>query len=128
MNNKGQTLALFVVILPVLLLLLVLIIDVGKLIVLKLELSNISELVLDYGLDHLDDEDLTDDLVSLVDMNKDDIDKVHIYIIDNKIYINMLHNNEGLFKKVSNITIFTVKTSYVGYIENEEKRIERLGD
>ena len=39
-------------------LILVLVIDVGRIIVLKQELSNISEIVLDYGLDKIDDNEL----------------------------------------------------------------------
>ena len=51
LNNKGQSLVLFIIILPILIFILILVIDVGKIIVLKQELNNISEFVLDYGLD-----------------------------------------------------------------------------
>ena len=54
-NNRGQSLALFVITLPVLLIVLVLVIDIGRVISLKQELNNISELVLDYGLDYFND-------------------------------------------------------------------------
>ncbi len=128
MNNKGQSLALFVVLLPVLLLLLVLIIDVGKLIILKLELNNISEIVLDYGLEHLEDETLYSDLTKLVKMNKNDIDNVNIEFKEDKIYLKLSHSNETLFKNVINIVDFKIETSYVGYMLDDKKRIERLGD
>lgn len=121
-NNKGQTLTLFVVILPVLLLLLVLIIDVGKMIVSKLELNNISEIVLDYGLDNLEKENLHDDLMRLVKLNHQTVD-VNINIVDSKIYINLSNDSKSLFRNLINI-----KSSYVGYIVDNEKRIERLGD
>jgi hypothetical protein len=128
MNNRGQSLVLFVVILPVLLLLLVLIVDVGKLIILKLELNNISEIVLDYGLDNLEDENLYSEMTKLVKMNKNDIDNVNIDIIDNKIYLKLSHNDEPLFKNIINVLEFKIETSYVGYILDDKKRIERLGD
>jgi len=51
LNNKGQSLILFIIVLPILLFILILVIDVGKVIVLNQELNNISEIVLDYGLD-----------------------------------------------------------------------------
>ena len=128
LNNKGQTLVLFVVILPVLLLLLVLVIDIGRVITLKLELNNISEIVLDYGLDKLEEENLRDDLINLVKLNKKDINNVNIEIIENKIYLRMSHNSDSLFKKMVNVSSFKVKTSYVGYLLDNKKRIERLGD
>ena len=53
LNNRGQSLVLFVITLPVLLIVLVIVIDIGRVISLKQELNNISELVLDYGLDYL---------------------------------------------------------------------------
>ena len=127
-NNKGQTLALFVIILPILLLLLVLIIDVGKVIVLKLELNNISKIVLDYGLDNMENEFLSDELINLVKLNKDDIHEIDIKVVDDRIYVGLETSLEGLFSKLVNVNLFDVETNYVGYIDNDEKRIERLGD
>ena len=127
MNNKGQTLALFVIFLPVLLLLLVLVIDIGKAIVKKVELNNINEIVLEYGLDNLDKENLKDDLINLVKLNNSDIDQINIDIVDNKIYINLLDNNDSIFKKIVSISKFNIESNYVGYIINNEKRIERVG-
>lgn len=129
MNNKGQTLVLFVVILPVLLLLLVLIIDVGKMITLKLELNNISEIVLDYGIDNLDNENIRDELINLVKLNKSDIDDVEIEIVNDKIHLELEASGKGLFTGLIDKDLFTIETDYVGYIDdNGEKRIERIGD
>ena len=127
-NNKGQTLALFVIILPILLLLLVLIIDVGKVILLKLELNNISKIVLDYGLDNIENEFLSDELIDLVKLNKDDIHEIDIEVVNDRIYIDLETSLEGLFSGFINVSLFEVETNYVGYIDNGEKRIERLGD
>ena len=128
LNNKGQSLVLFVVVLPILMLVLILVIDIGKIIVLKQELNNISEIVLDYGLDNLDKEELVSELKELVQMNKRDIDKINVSIEDDKIMIELTDKSEGIFSGFVDIGIFDVSTSYVGYIENEIKRIERLGD
>lgn len=127
-NNKGQTLALFVIILPILLLLLVLIIDVGRMIVLKLELNNISEIVLDYGIDNIENEDIKDELINLVKLNKKDIDKADVRILDDKIFLDLSCDGEGVFSSLINATLFTIETNYVGYMENGKKRIERMGD
>ena len=127
-NNKGQTLVLFVVILPILLLLLVLVIDVGKMIVSKIELNNISKIVLDYGIDNIDKENIKDELINLVKLNKADIDDIDVEIENGKIYLELENNEEGLFSGIIGVTLFKIETNYMGYIDNGEKRIERIGD
>jgi len=47
MNNKGQSLILFVLLFPIIFLILVLVYDIGNMILLKLELDNINKLVMD---------------------------------------------------------------------------------
>ena len=128
LNNKGQTLALFVIVLPVLLLILILVIDFGKIMTLKQELTNISNIVLDYGLDNLDKENLDIELVELIKLNKSDIDYMNVYLEKDKIYVEMSENSDSVFAEIVDISIFKVKTSYVGYIKDNKKRIERMGD
>ena len=126
LNNKGQSLILFVLFIPILLLVLVLVVDIGKIINLKTELDNISNIVLDYGLDNLDNEELVKELEDLVRLNKSNIDNINIKKEEDKIYIYLEDNNEGVFLGLVNISIFSLKSSYVGYFENNEKRIERI--
>lgn len=126
LNNKGQSLILFVLFIPILLLILALVIDIGKMISLKTELDNINNIVLDYGLDNLDNEELVKELEELVRLNKEDIDSIKINKEEDKIYIYLEDDNEGIFLGLVDISIFSLKSSYVGYIENNEKRIERI--
>lgn len=128
LNNKGQSLVLFVIVLPILIFLLILVIDVGKIIVLKQELNNISEFVLDYGLDNFDNENIEDDLVNLIIINKSDIDNVDVYIEDSKIYVELSKKSDGIFSSFVDFSIFNVNSFYVGSIVDGEKRIERMGD
>lgn len=126
LNNKGQSLVLFVIVLPVLLLILVLVIDIGRIIVLKQELDNINKIVLDYGLDNLENDNLNGDIIDLVKLNNDEIDEININLENDKLYIELGTDAEGMLSGLLNIAIFDVKSSYVGYIENEKKRIERV--
>ena len=128
LNNKGQSLVLFIIVLPILILILILIIDIGQVIVLKQEFNNISELVLDYGLDNLDNENLCNELIDLIRLNKDDIDKINVYVENEKIYIELMETSKGVFSSFVDISLFNIKSFYVGYVENENKRIESLGD
>ena len=128
LNNKGQSLVLFVVVLPILMLILILVIDIGNIVLLKQELKTISNIVLDYGLENIEKDNIDNELETLVKLNKNDIDSVNIYIKDNKIYVDLKERTDGLFTSFINISIFDVNTSYVGYIDNGEKRIEKMGD
>lgn len=126
LNNKGQSLILFVIVLPVLLLIAIFVIDMGRVIVKEQELNNISNIVLDYGLDNLDKVDISNELQELVKLNNSEIDEVNVFVEDNKIKLKLKDNVDGIFSNLINISIFNVKSSYVGYFENENKKIEKL--
>ena len=128
LNNKGQSLVLFVIVLPILILLLILVIDIGKIIVLKQELNNISELVLDYGLDNFERENIENELVNLIKLNKNDVDNINVYIEDDKIYVKLSEKCDGIFSSFIDLSIFNVNSFYMGSIIDDEKRIERMGD
>lgn len=135
LNNRGQSLILFVIVLPVLLLILVLVIDIGRVISLKQELNNISEIVLDYGIDYLNNDmdnnidsisSIENKLIEIIELNKDDIDEIDVRIDNNKINILLSDSVDGIFSSILDIDIFNIKSFYVGYMDNDEKRIERV--
>ena len=135
LNNRGQSLILFVIVLPVLLLILVLVIDIGRVISLKQELNNISEIVLDYGIDYLNNDmddnidsisSIENKLIEIIELNKDDIDEIDVRIDNNKINILLSDSVDGIFSSILDIDMFDIKSSYVGYMDNNKKRIERV--
>ena len=75
LNNKGQSLVMFIILLPILLLILTLVYDVGNAIYEKDRLSNTNYMVVDYALDNIDsiDEDDLNTLILKNDNNLDDI-------------------------------------------------------
>ena len=58
LNNKGQSLVLFVVLLPILLFVIVLVVDVGSIMTSKQDLNNINYMMVDYGLDNMGKENI----------------------------------------------------------------------
>lgn len=127
LNNKGQSLVLFIIILPILLLILILVLDIGKTLTIKKELNNINDIAMNYGLDNLDKENLEDELVELIKLNKNDIDNIEVNINDEKINILMEEKIDGIFTNFIEIPIFNISLSYVGYIDDGVNRIERMG-
>ena len=126
LNNRGQSLVMFVIILPILLLIFILVMDIGNIVVAKQKLNNINEIALDYGLDNLDNNDISNKIYELIKLNDQEIDEINIFIENGKIYIELNDKVNGIFSRFVNISIFNVKSYYVGYIENDEKRIEKV--
>jgi len=125
MNNKGQSLILFVLLFPIIFLILVLVYDIGNMILLKLELDNINKLVMDYGITKIDKSEINIEIEKIILKNKEDIDTFVVTLVDEKIYIvlkDSLDNNVSILK---NMDLFEIKSSYVGYLLDDKKVIER---
>lgn len=123
MNRNGQSLVLFVVIIPIILFIIFMIYDIGNMLLLRLELDDINYLALDYGLDKITEPDLETKLSNLITKNKSDIDKIEIDLEDNKITINL---EDKLDKNVSLIkNVYTIKSTYTGSIIDNKKKITK---
>ena len=125
MNNKGQSLISFILIIPILLLIIYMVYEIGRMTLLRSKLDGINYLAVSYILDNYSDFDVQDKARQLILKNKEDIDNIVITIDGDKVYITLrdrLGDSTSLFKKIK---VFSVKSSYVGYVENEKKIIER---
>ena len=119
MNNKGQSLVLFILLIPLVLLILFMIYDIANMVQLKIELDNINYLAVDYGIDKMNDDDIYVKLNKLIIKNKPDIDSIAINIAEDKLNIVL----EDKLDKMFISKFFSVKSSYTGYIEDDKKKI-----
>ena len=126
LNNKGQTLVMFIVIIPILISIMVLVIDLGSAFAKKQELNNVNKLVIEYGLDNLDQENLESDLTSYITMNAKDLSNVKVTVENNTINVTTKAYINGIISKALNIDGFEIVSEYHGYLSGEEKRIERV--
>ena len=122
LNNKGQSLVLFIIIIPIILGIMAIVIDIGNIIYENQELDNINRIVLDYGLDSISDRNIIDNMKNLAYINKDNID-VDIKFIDNEFYIESSYYVKGIFSNIFNIEGYLVKSKYKGYIGDDNKNI-----
>ena len=74
LNNKGQVLVLFLLILPIFLILLVLVIDIGNVTYEKQALNNICML----GIDYMESENDVDKIKAFIKLNDSDISNVEV--------------------------------------------------
>lgn len=126
LNNKGQTLVMFIVIIPILISIMVLVIDLGSAFTKKQELNNVNKLVIEYGLDNLDQENLESDLTSYITMNAKDLSNVKVTVENNTINVTTKAYIDGIISKALNIDGFEIISEYHGYLSGKEKRIERV--
>lgn len=125
LNNRGQSLVMFIILLPILLLIFTLVYDVGNAIYEKDKISNINYMVVEYALDNIDDVN-EDDLKTLILKNDDNIDDVSIVIINNGVDISLQKDINGVFGKIFNFNLTFIRSEYSGRIVDDKKIIERV--
>lgn len=120
-DNRGQSLVLFVLMLPVILLILVMVIDIGKMVLYRQEINNINKLAIFYGLDKMDDnpEDL---MREIIHKNNDKIVINKIEILTDRIEV--LVEVDVKFILFKDNDLVKIKSNYVGYMENGKKVVK----
>lgn len=124
MNNKGQSLAVFVLIIPIIILLFILVLDYGMISVEKRKISSSVKSSIKYGLKKIDNENIQDDLKKLIykNINQDSIKKLEIQINNDSISVDIVVKYDGVFNFITN----NIKVCYTGSIvDNKIKIIKR---
>lgn len=124
LNNKGQSLVMFIMILPILLLLFIIVGDIGNVMVNKQEMDNVNYLVIEYGLEHINELNVESRLVDMIVLNDIELNEISIDVSNGKINVITKKHINGMLAK--GFKIFSVESRYVGYIENGKKIIERV--
>lgn len=126
LSNKGQSLAIFVIFLPVFIMMGAFIVDLGLAKYNDNKIDNINKMVIKYGLNHID-ENPYNDMVDLIYQNDSKIDSYSIDIdsVNKTIRISIDKSSIGPFGKIIDKQIYKEKSSYIGYIKDEKIIIER---
>ena len=118
MNNKGQTLVIFVIILPILLIILTLIVDLGFMYIEKRNIENNVHDSLKYYLDNIDDNDIEIKVNKLLNKNIKDIDKIIINNEDNYVEVTLTKVRKSIYSIITNSTEISV--NYKGYKDSKK--------
>ncbi|MEI3251554.1 MAG: TadE/TadG family type IV pilus assembly protein [Candidatus Gastranaerophilaceae bacterium] len=124
-NNKGQSLVMFVLIIPIFLLILTLVYDVGNAIYEKDRLSNTNYLTIEYGLNNIDTV-TENDLKNLIEQNTSNLKYIYVTIEENQIEIKMEKDAKSIIGKMFNFNLVKIISHYEGKIINNQKEIERI--
>ena len=125
LNNKGQSLVMFVMILPILLMIIMMVIDIGKMVQRREELDSINYILVDYGLDNIEINNLEDKLREILDKNDKSIDIVKINIDKESLEVEVILRDKVDLLIFKDNKLFRVKSDYIGRVVDNKKIIER---
>lgn len=125
LNNRGQSLVSFVLVIPIFLFIFILAVDVGNMYLTRRMLDNVNYIAVNYAIDHIDDESLPEKVSMIIDSNDNKIEINDFLIKNNKVYINTSKKYNGIFIGLIENKMNTIKSSYVGYFLDGKNIIER---
>lgn len=123
MNNKGQTLVIFIFLIPIILLLFLSVIDYGIISIQKYKAESSVKDSIKYALNNQDLPNLDNTIKDLLNKNIDNITNINIDINNDYISINLNIKENHLFNFL-NIND-NIKLSYTGTLVNNEIIIEK---
>ncbi len=126
-DRKGQVLVAFVLLIPVIIMLLALIVDVGFLYVEKRNTDNVVRDITNYGLDNLNLEKdiLQGKITELINANLDDIQNLNINIDTNSVEIDITRNKQSIFSNVYKKASYKITSNYIGNINNSVNDVRK---
>jgi len=118
MNNKGQTLVLFIIFIPILIILAAFIIDTGLIIRESTRLKATTKTVIK---DTYYKEDLSEEkIIKLLNKNNINTDNIEITILSDQIKINNNYDIESIFGKIIGLKEYEIKYNVVAKNENNK--------
>ncbi len=119
MNKKGQTLVVFVLFLPVLVIVITMIINKSNMYYDKRNMENIAKEAINYGLSNIEDENIENKIKIFISKNIDCEKEVKIE--DGEIRVTLKKENKTI-KKI--LGYGNIKIKYKGKIEDNKKKVE----
>ena len=125
LNNKGQSLVMFIIFMPVLLLMLTLVYDIDNGLYEKEKISNVNYMAVSYGLDNIDKVE-EQDLIDIIMKNTNNLDNISVNIENDTIDIKIDKDIKGIIGGTFNVSLIEVRSEYTGKIIDGNKNIERI--
>ena len=121
LNNKGQSLVMFICLLPILLLIVLAIVDVSRMVIEKNKLNNINNIAIWYYSNHKEDDDVTEKIISLVKRNDENIINVKINKDKNTVYLDK--KIDSTMGKIIGISEYEIVSEY-SFTDDGIKRVK----
>ena len=118
MNNKGQTLVIFVLLLPLFILLFACVIDASILFYEEHKLNNINQMVIEYKMYHIEANE--EKVEEYIKKNDQDVHIEKITMDDEKVEIFLSKEVKSLFGQIIGLKHYDIQSSYRGLIDKKE--------
>lgn len=122
LNNKGQSLVLFVLLLPIIFMVIALVVQLSLLEISKKTYDDSAKEAVSYGLEHIDDVDIQNKLIRLLDENVDG--QKQVSVSNGKVRVKLSGKVDGMFSSIFE-EMYKIEVTYIGYLEDGKKRIEK---
>lgn len=120
MNKRGQTLILFVLLIPILLILAALVIDIGLVTNAKLKLDNLTTSILEEFYDQKNEENIEQKIKEIYQKNNIKIDHLEINSTDTMLNIKIEDQIDSIFGRIIGIKEYSYQTDKT--IKEEKKK------
>jgi len=116
MDKKGQTLIIFVILIPIILTMLAMIVDVGML---SLEHQKVRG-VIESGIKEYFEKKEESEIKKILEWNEIPTDHLNITVSESTIEVSVHYQIDSLFGKIININQYDIEVIRVGKIENNQ--------
>lgn len=125
MNKHGQTLIVFVILIPLMLAIAAFVVDIGIVVSNKSHLKEVTEMVIRDNINNLSNENLDNNIKKVFEKNDIEIDNLVINSSNNSLRINNLTKVESIFGSIIGIKEYEIKVDIEGYLENNKVIIKK---
>lgn len=123
MNNKGQSLVLFILLIPILIIAFAYIFDSSLIVMEDIRLKNITSDAIRYAFDKKSENHIK----TYINKNDDNIKILEFTVKDREVIIHTQTIIDSLFGKIVGFNTYEINAKYIGYIENGNVIIKEKG-
>jgi len=123
LNNHGQTLVMFAILIPVILMLMALVIDVAYLSSKKSELESTTKSIIKNLYDNKDDANINEMVIELYKKNDIDIKNLEVNIENSNFKIKNEYKIDSIFGKIIGLRKYEMKISMKGYLKENKLKV-----
>ena len=117
MNNKGQTLVVFIIFIPVIILLMAFIVDTSLMYIAKSKLNDLSKTIIKEIYDIEDKNNKVEELLKVNEINYNNYD---VEINDDKVKLTIEEEIDSVFGSMIGNESYTIKSEVTGYKDNDK--------
>ena len=123
LNNKGQTLIMFILLIPLILVIMALVIDTSFVYKEKIKFQSVTKTIMKTTYENKDATDFNDKIIHLYKKNGIDTNNIVIKINSDNVVIKNQTKVKSIFGNIIGIKNYEVKFSYKIYKENESIKV-----